>query len=98
MATNILIRDLKVNSQDRSGIDISYDIHIRRVFLRTGLVEKDDKNEMIEIARRLNPEYPGVLDLPAWIVGRTWRHPNNPNHEDCPLRDVCPKIVKNVDG
>jgi len=96
MAANILIRDLGVKSQDKKGIDISYDVHVRRVFLRTGLVENDDRDEMVKTARKLNPEYPGVLDLPSWMIGRKWCHPNNPNHDECPLKEVCYKLDKDI--
>jgi uncharacterized HhH-GPD family protein len=94
MATNILVRDFGIKVKDKRGIDISYDIHIRRVFLRTGLVEKDNMNSMIEIARKLNPEYPGLLDNPCWIIGRKYCHFKNPKCNQCPISKVCPKIIK----
>lgn len=93
MATNILVRDLGIEVKDRSGIDVSYDIHIRRVFLRTGLVEKDDMNLMIKTARMLNPEYPGVLDNPCWIIGREYCHPQNPKCDTCPVSGACQKLL-----
>jgi len=93
MATNILVRDFGIDVKDERGIDISYDIHIRRVFLRTGLVEKDDMNLMIRTARKLNPEYPGVLDNPCWIIGREYCHPKNPKCDKCPISRVCPKLL-----
>lgn len=98
MATNILVRDFGVDVKDRSGIDISYDIHIRRVFLRTGIVEKDDMKVIVEKARELNPEYPGTLDLGCWIIGRDFCHPNNPECSKCPISEHCPKLTdKGVD-
>ena len=93
MATNILVRDFGIDVKDKRGIDISYDIHIRRVFLRTGLVEKDDMNLMIKTARKLNPEYPGALDNPCWIIGREYCHPKNPKCDKCPILKVCPKLL-----
>ncbi len=97
MATNILIRDLGVVSKDKRGIDISYDVHIRRVFLRTGLVKEDSMDIILGTARKLNPEYPGVLDKPAWFIGRQWCHANNQDHSNCPLYNLCPKLNKNID-
>jgi len=93
MATNILVRDFGVEVKDKTGIDISYDIHIRRVFLRTGLASKDDMNLMIKEARKLNPKYPGVLDNPCWIIGRKHCHPQDPECNNCPISNVCPKLV-----
>lgn len=93
MATNILVRDFNIAVVDKSGIDVSYDIHIRRVFLRTGLVDKDDVQTIVNRARELNPEYPGILDLGSWIIGRDYCHPNNPNCKDCPLSGYCSKLT-----
>ena len=93
MATNILVRDLGIQARDKSGIDVSYDMHVRRVFLRAGLAETDDENTIIQSARELNPEYPGGLDLPIWDIGRGWCHPTDPECDECPIKEVCPKII-----
>jgi hypothetical protein len=34
------------------------------------LIENNKEKELIVVARKLNPEYPGGLDLPAWMIGR----------------------------
>ena len=81
MAVEILERDLHVPLTDLSGSDIAYDVHVRRVFLRTGLAVHDDVNEMVAVARALHPERPGELDNPAWDIGRRWCRPKEP---DCP--------------
>jgi uncharacterized HhH-GPD family protein len=72
VAAEILARDLGIPLRDMSGGDIAFDVHIRRVFLRTGLAERDDVNHMVAVARALNPDRPGALDLPAWDIGRRW--------------------------
>lgn len=93
MAVNILTRDFNIPiTGDKSGIDISNDVHVRRVFHRTGLT-KGDSEELINAARELNPEYPGELDYPAWVIGMRWCRPTNPNCKECPLNEVCPKIL-----
>jgi endonuclease III len=89
MAVEILERDLRVPVRELGGSDIAFDVHIRRVFLRTGLAEDDDADHMINIARRLHPERPGALDPPTWIVGRSWCHPANPDCRACVLDSVC---------
>lgn len=66
MAVEILERDLGLPIREMSGSDIAYDVHIRRVFIRTGLAEVDDPDHMIAIARRIHPDRPGALDAPAW--------------------------------
>jgi len=93
MAINILGRDFGVKMKDKKGIDISYDIHIRRVFLRTGLVKKDSLDLIVKTARKLNPEYPGALDNPCWIIGREYCRPKNPECKKCPISNVCPKLL-----
>lgn len=96
MAVNILVRDrgIPIKGMDKIMIDISYDRHVRRVFLRTGLIESDSEEALIRAARRLNPRYPGELDGPAWRVGFTWCHPQNPDCSSCRLSSVCPKLIE----
>jgi len=92
MVTNIFFRELGVDVKHKSEIDVSYDEMVRRTFLRTGLVKRDTMKEVIDAARRLNPEYPGELDYPTWFIGRNWCLPKNPKCHECYLNDICPKI------
>lgn len=94
MAVEILERDLHVPLSDLTGSDIAYDVHVRRVFLRAGLAQRDDVAEMVAIARTLHPERPGELDNPAWDIGRRWCHPRNPDCLGCPLVNVCPRLIE----
>lgn len=94
MATNILVRDFGIDVKNRKGIDISFDIHIRRVFLRSGLVSKDDINKIVQTARKLNPEYPGIIDNPCWIIGRKYCRPKYPDCDNCPISNVCLKLLQ----
>jgi endonuclease III len=93
MAVEILERDLGVPVQAMEGSDIAYDIHVRRVFLRTGLATRDDLGHMVEVARKLYPLRPGKLDYVAWRVGRTWCHAGVPACVGCVLKDACPKAI-----
>ena len=94
MATNILARRFKIPMKDHSSIDISPDVHIKRVFKRLGLISKNaTNNELIYCARELNPKYPGVFDLSAWQIGKRWCHPKNPNCKNCYLNKYCPKVL-----
>lgn len=91
MAANILARELKVTFSDNYSIDISVDVHVRRVFTRLGLIKKDATvDEVIYRARALHPEFPGLMDLPAWNIGRSWCKPNQPICSDCYISSLCP--------
>jgi uncharacterized HhH-GPD family protein len=93
MAVEILERDFRVPIRELGGSDIAFDVHVRRVFLRTGLAEQDDADHMIKIARHLHSDRPGALDFPTWNVGRTWCHPGIPDCPNCPLDPVCAQRI-----
>ena len=97
MAVEILERDLGVSLTDLSGSDIAYDVHVRRVFLRTGLAERDDVDHMVAVARTLYPQRPGALDNPAWDIGRRWCRANAPDCPTCPLVAACPRLIHRGD-
>ncbi len=64
MATNILARDFKIPLADHYSIDISADVHVRRVFARLGLVAEGASIEaVIYKARALHPTFPGLMDV-----------------------------------
>lgn len=93
MATNILVRDFKIPIADKLCIDISPDVQVKRVFARLGLIDYGASNdELIYAVRELNPEYPGIFDLSAWEIGRTWCRPKQPDCEKCYLNQHCPKV------
>lgn len=47
MAVEILTRDLGELLREMTGSDGAYDVHPRRVFLRTGLAEHDAVDPMV---------------------------------------------------
>lgn len=95
MATNILARDFKIPFSDYYSIDVSVDTHVKRVFSRLGLVPPQATNEHIIFrARALSPEFPGLLDLPLWEIGRNWcKASKDPECSKCIMNNVCPKIL-----
>ncbi len=76
-----------------SEIGIKSDIHVKRVFKRTGLIPFEEEGLASAVAHELNPDYPGELDRPAFNVGKCWCHKTLPNCPACPLTDVCPKLI-----
>jgi len=94
MAANILVREFKIPMQDYICIDISPDVHVKRVFKRLGFISKNASNdELVYSARELNPEYPGIFDLSCWHIGRNLCHPRKPDCKNCYLDKYCPKII-----
>ena len=98
MAVEMLERDLKVPIKGLHGTDIAYDVHVRRVFLRTGLADRDDPDHMVAQGRQLNPARPGAIDFPMWLVGRRWCRPGVPSCPECALFSVCPRLVDRAAG
>lgn len=93
MAANILVREFKIEVSDKYFIDVSLDVHVRRVFRRLGFVHADATDEIfLYTAREMNPEYPGVVDLSCWEIGRNWCRPQNPQCESCYMRSICPYV------
>lgn len=91
MAANILARHLAVQFSDYYSIDISADIHVRRVFGRLGLTPPNATIEqLIFRARSLNPQFPGLMDFPAWEIGRNWCGPKIQKCNECYMKDLCP--------
>lgn len=71
MATNILARDFKVPMAEYSSIDIAPDAQVKKFFIHHHLLRPEASNEeLIYLARELYPEYPGILDIAAWELGR----------------------------
>lgn len=90
MAANLLHRIFGIEYTDYSALDISPDVHIRRVLFRLGFIEDNkDIDTTIYRARSIYPPYPGILDECCWDVGRKYCSPNNPNCIECELNSIC---------
>jgi len=74
MAVNILVRELKVPIKNLSAIDISADTHVIRMMKKLGFAPEDATREYIIFrAREFYPEYPGILDIGLFQMGREER-------------------------
>jgi len=94
MAANILARQFRVEFSDFYSIDISPDVHIKRVMKRMGFVPENASNDMIIYkARELNPDFPGIIDFSCWEIGRNWCHPRNPECDICIVNNECKKLI-----
>ncbi|NLW30051.1 MAG: iron-sulfur cluster loop [Fibrobacter sp.] len=94
MAANTLARQFKIPFSDYYSIDISPDVHIKRVMERMGFIPKNAGIEMVIYkARELYPEFPGIIDFSCWEIGRKWCKPNNPKCSECEVSDECEKVL-----
>lgn len=91
LGTLLLVRDFGVTLNNLSCIDIAYDVHVRRIFLRMGLVDTDNIKNVTSSAREICNEFPGSLTLPFWVAGREYCRPTTPNCEECYLSQFCMK-------
>lgn len=93
MAVMILVRDYKELGGKKSFPFLvpKEDVHTKKVFRRTGLIE--GRQTVVEVAKELNPDFPAILDEPAWIIGREYCFKNNPNCKECPITGVCDKNI-----
>jgi len=99
MAAEILTRHFGVDLTGRECGQVAYDVQVRRVFLRTGLVDVDSREAIEAAAAAAWPQAPGTLDLPAWLIGRETCRPKRPLCDACRLGAVCPRLVeRNVEG
>jgi endonuclease-3 len=95
MAANILARHFKVPFSDYYSIDVSADVHVRRVFGRLGLVGEDASVEQIVYrARDLHPVFPALLDRAAYWAGKNWCRPLLSVCSECDLSNVCPTAAR----
>ncbi|MBO5462646.1 MAG: endonuclease III [Clostridia bacterium] len=85
----LLVRDLGVEIVDKENINLAYDIHIRRICLRTGLITQDSLKNVIAAGKKIFPEFPGRLTSAFWAIGRDICRPSDPMCTRCPLDSVC---------
>lgn len=80
---------IRFSDLDHTQMDIKADTHTRRVLYRLGVAWSEEPDAAIHAARALNPSFPGELDPPLWIIGRTWCHASDPDCRNCPVFGVC---------
>jgi len=85
------------NDLDHRNMNVKPDVHVIRVFGRLGFISQPNEKEVLEAARKFNPEYPGALDAPVWVIGRKWCAADAPQCTYCPVNKVCPKNITSND-
>jgi endonuclease III len=82
---------IRFDDLDRKNMDIKPDVHTIRVLYRLGVSYATTEQASIDAARRLNPPYPGAVDGPLWLIGRTWCFTSDPQCATCCIEKVCAK-------
>lgn len=72
-------------------MDVKPDVHVVRIFQPMEFINFPSSQEALKAARKLNPDYPGALDAPAWAIGKNWCNPSEPLCAYCPVQKVCKK-------
>ena len=94
MAVRILVKDYGFigGIKNIKYLDIKADVHVKRVFKRSGLVEKDaTPEEIVLTARKLHPSDPSMMDI-AWFIGRDWCKKTKPKCRQCRITKFCLKL------
>ncbi len=98
MTVDLLTNQMGVQLRGREDTTVAYDVHVRRVFLRTGLASEDAPGAITAAARAVCPECPGRLDLAAWLIGRRWCFARTPSCDACVLAPACPRLPRTVES
>lgn len=92
MALILLERCRRIRFPDWSVMDVKPDVHVQRVLCRLGVSNALGEKEAIAAAQQLNPDYPGAMDPPLWIIGRRWCKAKDPDCRSCWINHVCPRV------
>lgn len=91
MAVLLIEKAFLVQFPDHWNMDIKPDLHTKRVLYRLGASNAETEDAALEASRRMNPEFPGVVDSALWDIGRTWCSPADPNCPECAVSQICAK-------
>jgi len=89
---NVVLNEA-VHSQTRNYEGIAVDTHVKRVAYRLGLTDETDPKKVEQDLMKLLPQQSWRQAANALILlGRQYCTARKPNHENCPLEDLCPKL------
>jgi endonuclease III len=97
MAVMILVKDHGIIKGKKAlrSVDVKPDIHVTRVFKRSGLVSaKANSNDVVQVARDWSPNDPSILDAAGWNIGLKWCHATGPECNICIISPFCLKITR----
>lgn len=83
-----MINHIKKDKKSKSNLFPKADIHVKRVFYRTGLIDEENEASVRVAAEELFPEFPMALDSATFYIGRQFCHATKPNCQECPLFEL----------
>ena len=89
---NVVLNEA-VHSQTGDYEGVAVDTHVKRVAYRLGLTDQTDpkkvEQDLMELLPRRSWRQVGNALI---LLGRQHCTARKPNHDDCPLEDLCPKL------
>lgn len=102
MFAYLLVIKFNIVLNDYTNINVTNDHNIRNTMVKIGLINKDASYEEIkEICKKINPEFPGLFDSFFWMIGEyaisVNKIPSSDRlHLDEILLDSCKKGVDEI--
>jgi len=89
---NVVLNEA-VHSQTGNYEGIAVDTHVKRVAYRLGLTDETDPKKVERDLMKLLPQQSWrQVSNGLILLGRQYCTARKPNHDDCPLEDLCPKL------
>jgi len=89
---NVVLNEA-IHSQTGNYEGIAVDTHVKRVAYRLGLTHQTDPEKVEQDLMKLLPqENWRQVGNGLILLGRQYCTARKPNHDDCPLEDLCPKL------
>lgn len=80
-----MIPNIRKTSDTLGKFNVAPDVHVKRVFYRSGLSPTMNNADILKKANEIFPKMPVALDS-AFSIGREYCFKTDPNCIDCPLR------------
>lgn len=80
-----MVPNIRKTSETLRKLNVAPDVHVKRVFYRSGLSPTMNSTDVLKSANEIFPKMPAVLDS-AFFIGREYCFKTDPNCIECPLK------------
>jgi endonuclease III len=80
-----MIPQIPKTNNAKKDLQVKADIHVQRVFYRTGLAKLENEKAAMAAAKRHMPSFPMSLDNGGYQVGMYYCYKSDPSCNECPL-------------